>query len=508
MSGPPHGPSPTVGIAGMRHAPVPERWESDHALESETAGMQGRTQLALAHREERMDRYRTSPASSARTRRRARVAFGATGTSTALASIALSLLVGAAGCAPARGGDGIDSPASGGPAALTPGDERSPHTLQGHEDGSRADTLPASVTREIDRVFAEYARDTTPGYAVAVLRDGRALYRRGHGMANLDDQRPITPATAFNIASLSKQFTAACVALLVLDGKVRLDDTAAAYVPELAKYHRHGGPPILVKHLIYMTSGLPEYYTVARGGGRSWDPYDQFTVADAIRAVLSVDTLQFAPGTRWAYSNINYMLLTRIVERASGIPFAEFADQRLFRPLGMTNTQVNADVSAVVPDRALGYNRRTGDAVAEARRAGRYLRAGSGRLGWLTHPRISPHYGGSGILSTLDDLARWDRNFSTMALGGPRFIELMLRRERFAHPKDNDAFGLVHGQYRGHPTLWYEGGDLGFSSYMLRFPGLRLTVLVLSNMGEGNSARYARAVADIVLATEHGRGPQ
>jgi CubicO group peptidase (beta-lactamase class C family) len=127
---------------------------------------------------------------------------------------------------------------------------------------SSATALDPAVTRAIDRLFAPFARDSRPGYAVAVLRDGRPAYWRGYGMANLDELAPITPATAFNVASLSKQFTAACLALTILDGKVRLDDTAAAYVPALAKYHAGGRPPILVKHLVYMTSGLPDYYTV------------------------------------------------------------------------------------------------------------------------------------------------------------------------------------------------------------------------------------------------------
>jgi CubicO group peptidase (beta-lactamase class C family) len=306
----------------------------------------------------------------------------------------------------------------------------------------------------------------------------------------------------FNVASLSKQFTAACLALTILDGKVRLEDTAAAYVPALAKYHRAGGAPILVKHLVYMTSGLPDYYTVPRKNGRTWSPYDQFTVDDAIAASLAADTLKFRPGTRWDYSNVNYMLLTKVVEKASGLPFADFADRRLFRPLGMAHTQVNADFTAVVPHRALGYNPRTPGVVAQARKEGWYVREGAGRYAWVTNPRTSPHYGGSGVHTTLEDLARWDRNFHTQRFGGRAFFDLMHRRERFAHPKDNDAFGLVLGRYKGLNTVWYAGGDLGFSSYMLRFPDQRTTVIVLSNLGDGNTTKYARAVADLVLASQ------
>ena len=369
-----------------------------------------------------------------------------------------------------------------------------------------AGALPARAAAEIDAVFAAYASDTNPGYAVAVLREGRPLYWKGFGMADLEHAAPITPATVFNVASLSKQFTAACLALVILDGKVRLDDTAAAYVPALAKYHAGGRPPILVKHLVYMTSGLPDYYTVPRKHGRTWDPADRFTVDDAIEASLAVDTLQFAPGARWAYSNVNYMLLTKVVEKASGLPFADFADRMLFGPLGMTHTQVNADVTAILPHRAAGYNdRRSPETRAYLRAAGGYARAGTGRQGWTAHPRTSPHYGGSGVHTTLEDLARWDRNFYTRQFGGAAFYALMHRRERFRHAKDDDAFGLVFGRYKGLSTVWYEGGDLGFSSYMVRFPDQRTTVVVLSNLGSGHAGTYARRVADVVLAADIAR---
>jgi CubicO group peptidase (beta-lactamase class C family) len=116
------------------------------------------------------------------------------------------------------------------------------------------------------------------------------------------------------------------------------------------------------------------------------------------------------------------MLLTKVVEKASGLPFADFADRRLFRPLGMAHTQVNADFTAVVPQRALGYNPRTPAVVAQARKEGWYVREGTGRYAWVTNPRTSPHYGGSGVLTTLEDLARWDRNFYTQQFGGRRVL--------------------------------------------------------------------------------------
>jgi CubicO group peptidase (beta-lactamase class C family) len=142
------------------------------------------------------------------------------------------------------------------------------------------------------------------------------LSPRGYGLANLEDRVPITPDTVFHLASLSKQFTASAIALLILDHKLSLDDPVARYIPETAKY----GPDLRIKHLVYMTSGLHEYFDVPRPGGLPWYSAYRFTRDDALAAALSPPSLEFAPGTKWAYSNTNYMLLTKIVEKISGQP--------------------------------------------------------------------------------------------------------------------------------------------------------------------------------------------
>jgi CubicO group peptidase (beta-lactamase class C family) len=301
------------------------------------------------------------------------------------------------------------------------------------------------------------------------------LYARGFGAANLDHAVPITPSSVFNVASLSKQFTAAAVGLLIVRGELTLEDEVRRHLPE---FPNHPGP-VRIKHLVYMTSGLPEYYTLPRPGGRTWD-LDHFTVGDAIRAVLKEPRLRFAPGTQWSYSNINYMLLAEIVSRVSGVTFAEFVRREIFAPLGMSHSLINDDLGVVVPNRVTGYNERP-----------------SG--GYQQEIRRSPHYGGSGLLTSIEDLARWDRNFTTHQVGGPQLARLLLRTMRFEHDKENDAFGLVWGSHRGMRTLWYEGGDLGFSSYMVRLPDQELTVIVLANLGTGGAADQARRILDIVL---------
>jgi CubicO group peptidase (beta-lactamase class C family) len=337
-----------------------------------------------------------------------------------------------------------------------------------------ADLSPARAD-QIDRIFAPLAGPNSPGYAVGVIQRGKLIYARGFGSANLDHRIPITPASVFNTASLAKQFTAAAIAILVRRGQISLEDPVRRFIPEMPAYPQ----PLLIKHLVYMTSGLREYYSVPRPSGRDWDR-DHFTVAEAIAATLSQPSLAFRPGERWAYSNVSYMLLAEIVARVSGMRFSEFADREIFRPLGMTSTHVNDDLSRIVPRRVTGYNERQGG-------------------GYRQELRRSPHYGGSGLFTTVEDLARWDRSFETHVLGGTELTTLLLRTEKFEHAKANDAFGLVWGEYRGRRTLWYEGGDLGFSAYMVRLPDDRNTVIVLSNLGTGQAAAQGRKILDLLL---------
>jgi CubicO group peptidase (beta-lactamase class C family) len=190
--------------------------------------------------------------------------------------------------------------------------------------------------------------------------------------------------------------------------------------------------------------------------------------------------LEFAPGSRWSYRNTNYQLIAEVVKRVSGVRFAEFSRREIFAPLGMTATHVNDDVARVVPERVTGYNRTT---------EGAYRR----------EIRRSPHYGGSGVFSSIEDLARWVKSLRDHSLGGPALTELLLSTRRFDHAKVNDAFGLVWGEFEGHRTLWYEGGDAGFSAYMVRLPDDDLSVIVLSNLGTGNAAGRAGRVLRLLV---------
>jgi CubicO group peptidase (beta-lactamase class C family) len=335
---------------------------------------------------------------------------------------------------------------------------------------------------------------SSPGYAIGVVRKGELVYARGYGRADLEHDVAITPRTSFHLASLSKQFTAAAVALLIRDGKLALDTPVANILPEAAKY----GDALQIRHLVYFTSGVPEYFSLPRKNGLPWFSFHYFTTDEAIATALQAEP-RFAPGTRWAYSNTDYMLLTRIVERVSGLRFGDFLQQRLFAPLDMHSSRLDDDPTTIIPHRATGYaDRSDANIVRDLRSVGIDVRDG---VGYVRLPRVSPHYGGSGVFSSVEDLAKWDADFYTHRLGGPALTELLLHREKFQHDKDNDAFGLVHGSYQGQPMIWFSGADFDGSTYMARLPGPQLSVICLSNMPTGNAEAKARQILEVVLGS-------
>jgi len=352
--------------------------------------------------------------------------------------------------------------------------------------------IPPATEAKIDKVFASYARPDSPGYVLGLMKNGVMVFAKGYGQANLDDRIPLTPQTAFHLASLSKQFTGAAVALLILDGKLSLEDRVSKYIPETAKY----GDGLRVKHLVYMSSGLHEYTDLPRASGDPWMTFYYFTRDDAIRAALKPDAPEFVPGAQWAYRNINYMLLTRIVEEISGQPFSTFMQKKVFRPLDMRHSDINDDTTLIIPNRATGYAPRSDPRViAELAKSGVQIRPGEG---WVRLVRVSPHYGGSGVFTTLEDLAKWDENWYSGRLAGPAFTELMNKRMHFQHDKDNDAFGLVWRELYGKPMLDYSGGDTDASTYMARFPSEHFTIVCLSNMPLGNAEGKAHEVLEIL----------
>jgi len=349
----------------------------------------------------------------------------------------------------------------------------------------------ASIQR-IDTLFSEFNNLNSPGFAIGILKDSTVLYKKGYGAANLDYAIPIKSNSAFDIASVSKQFTAACIALLIMEGKLKLEAQAEDYIPELSKYE----DTILIKHLVYNTSGLIDYFKLPRNNGGSWLDFNYFDTQEAINTTLQQDTLAFKPGEKWDYSNVNFMLLTKVVEKISGMSFKEFANQRLFIPLGMKNTVVNDDITAVIKNRVTPYNPRKAIYIEAYKKEGIKI----GKKGkWIQHHRNAPHYGGSGIISTVDDLLIWEKNFFSHKFGGIEFYSLMHQTMKFNHERANQAFGLYFGTYKDRTFVAWEGANYGISSQVIRFPDQKTAIIVLSNLGSASARIKANEIADILI---------
>lgn len=329
----------------------------------------------------------------------------------------------------------------------------------------------------IDSVFADYNRPDVPGCALGVYRDGRIVYARGYGLADLERRVPISQETVFDIGSTSKQFTAATIVLLAQEGELSLDDDVRRFIPELPVYER----PITVRHLLHHTSGMRDYIGLLRLAGVRYD--DVTTPDDALQMIARQRALNFAPGDEHLYSNSGYFLLSLIVERATGRSLRVEANDRIFAPLGMTRTRYQDSYDDIIADRALGYEPRDSGYRADMPR-------------WL-------QLGDGAVFTTVRDLLHWHENFYNNRIGGNALRDTMLTRGQLTSGKVLDyALGLIHGEHRGLVTIEHGGSWGGYRSEFLRFPAQRYGLAVLCNRGDVDPSSLAMRVAEIHLAKE------
>ena len=346
----------------------------------------------------------------------------------------------------------------------------------------------AAPGARIDAIFAPWAATDGPGCAVAAMEGGDIVLADGYGAANLEYGIPITPASVFHVASVSKQFTALAVALLADEGRLSWDDDIRRHVPELPDY----GVPITLRHLAQHTSGIRDQWSLLQMAGWRWGG-DVITQGDVLDLLTRQTALHFRPGTEHLYSNSGYTLLAVAVERVSRQSLRAFTDERIFGPLGMTSTTFRDDHTLLVRDRAYAYE-------ADGARGYR-----------LSIPDFAV-VGASSLFTTVEDLARWNRNFRTGEVGGRDAVRQIQETTTLANGAQvSYAYGLVHGTHRGRRTVGHGGTDAGYRSEFLRFPEEDLAVAVLCNVRTTDPARLARDVADVVLAARRPRpedGPE
>lgn len=327
----------------------------------------------------------------------------------------------------------------------------------------------------VDAVFRAFDNTRSPGCALGVSQDGETVLLRAYGMADLEHGVPNTAGTIFEPGSVAKQFTAAATVLLALDGKISLEDDVRKYIPELPDY----GEPVTIRHLLNHTSGLRDWGSVA--GIEGWPRTRRaHTHAHVLDIASRQEALNYPPGEYYSYTNTGYNLQAILVERVSGMSFAEFTRERIFEPLGMTKTQWRDDFTRIVRDRSVAYR--------------------TTRDGWAMLMPFEDVFGNGGLLTTVEDLLRFTHNLETGELGGPRFLEEMHRQGVLNSGQViHYASGLQVGEYRGLREVQHSGSTAGYRGHLSRFPDQGLALAVICNASSANAGGLLHQVADLYL---------
>jgi CubicO group peptidase (beta-lactamase class C family) len=294
-------------------------------------------------------------------------------------------------------------------------------------------------------------------------------------MANLELGVALTPQSVLDIGSTSKQFTAMAIVLLARQGKLSLDDDIRKHIPELPAYEK----PVTIRHILTHTSGLRDYLTLWYLAGI--DDADYTTEAEALEVIARQKVLNFLPGEQRLYSNSGFFLASVLVERVSGKSLAQFAEEQIFRPLGMRHTRFNNDHTSIIPGRATGYARRDGG-------------------GYSTSMSDFEQIGDGGVLTSVEDLQRWDENFYSAQVGGRAAVDQLHERAKLNNGRtESYALGLIVDTFRGLRRVRHGGSWAGYRAELMRFPDQHFSVAVLCNLAGTDPTTLARRVAELHL---------
>jgi CubicO group peptidase (beta-lactamase class C family) len=341
----------------------------------------------------------------------------------------------------------------------------------------------------VDKMFAAIAANS-PGAAVMVIQNGKVVFERGYGITDLRTKNKIDEQTNFRLASLTKQFTAMSIMLLVHDGKLRYDETLTEVFPDFPAY----GKNITIRQLLNHTSGLLDYEDLMakQYGNTPDDQIPQISDAGVLALMEKASTTQFPPGSKWQYSNSGYCVLAMVVEKASGKKFGDFLHDRIFVALKMENTLAYEKGKNEVPHRAYGH---TPDGSSFRQ---------------TDQSSTSATLGDGGVYTSLIDLARWDQALAQHTLLSEAEMQPALTPVHpTAAPAEENGhfvsygFGWFLEPYKAHERMWHYGETIGFRTSIQRFPKDHLTVIVLSNRADMNAIQSALDIADLYLGVDH-----
>lgn len=332
--------------------------------------------------------------------------------------------------------------------------------------------------QQLDSLFLSWNQPNHPGGAIGIMQNGKVVYSKAFGLANLEYLVPNSPGTRFNIASVSKQFTSMGIVLLHLEGKLSLDDDIRKHLPEVPDF----GPTITIRHLVHHTSGLRSLHGLLALAG--WRGDDTRTNADLLRLMERQEDLNFPPGNEYLYCNTGYMFMADIIQRVTGEKFASWMREHVFLPLDMTETYVEDDYRRVVPHNASSY-------------------FGSQEQGFSRSIDYWAYVGSGNMHSTTGDLLQWLGNFYAPTAGWEDAFDLMLTRGILNKGDTlNYAFGINLGTFRSHYMIQHGGSIGGYRSMVRAFPNEALNLVVLTNFSSSNSGHLINRMSEIMLELE------
>jgi CubicO group peptidase (beta-lactamase class C family) len=343
----------------------------------------------------------------------------------------------------------------------------------GATNQTASNTDLAAKSAQVDALFTPFTRDNSPGVTVLVMQKGQVIHHKGYGLARLDTKEAIGPDTAFEVASMSKQFTAMAVMILAERGKLSYDDPLSKYLPEFPAYTQK----ITIRHLLTHTSGLVDVINA------TWFKAGYTPTSKEVAAFLKNEANpKGRAGERFEYNNTGYLLLALIVEKAGGKSFAKFMNENIFRPLGMSHTLIWDEKKPKIEHLAISYA---------------FVDGAFKPIDPVSDTFI---FGAKGVISTTQDLIKW-----VQALDAPKLVKPETLQLAFSPMKLNDGsesfygFGFGIGQENGLATIEHPGGYLGYRSNIKRFPSERTTIVVLSNNAQLDGLALARSIGRIYV---------
>ena len=367
-----------------------------------------------------------------------------------------------------------------------------------HFNAMRANAKTENSNQKLDAIFSPLVGANSPGFAVLIRKNGQTVFQRGYGVREFGKPAKIDAQTNFRLASCSKQFTAMSIMLLVHDGKLRYDETLAEIFPDFPVY----GKSITIRNLLNHTSGLLDYENLMEAfekqNGKRWSDKNQIQDSEVFDLLKHADKTEFAPGTKWSYSNSGYVMLGLVVAKASGKSFPDFLKERIFSPLKMERTLAFVKGKNQIANRAFGNSKINSE--------------------WTETDQSSTSatLGDGGIYSNVQDLAKWDAALANHTLLSEAEMQPALTPFKISgaaqivlpddatnamknNPSVEYGFGWFLDPYQNHRRMWHYGDTQGFHTYIARFLDDDLAIIVLCNRTDVSPETLALKVADLFL---------